>query len=143
MEGTMKLTIELNEETNQISTHIDKPTQIDDMMTILFTIQLEVLKSTLENAKESHTEEQIKAIKEDLYDKYNAGASNVLYLFAPDEELRPDLTVEAMKEAEDRYMYNQLNRKARREVDKKTKNQTKILRFPTQKDLDEHVPHLD
>ena len=142
----MKLTIELNEETNQISTNIDKPTQIDDMMTILFTVQLEFMKGFIkqvENSNPAPTPEQLKALKEDLYDKYNAGASNVLYLFIPDQELRPDLTVEAMKQAEDQYMYNQLNRKARREVDKKTHNQTKILRFPTQKDLDEHVPHLD
>ena len=137
MEGLMKITIELNEK-NQLSVNTDTPARVDDMMTILFTIQLEILKSTLENAKGSHTEDQIKAIKEDLYDKYNAGASNVLYLFAPDQELRPDLTVEAMKEAEDRYMYNQLNRKARREVDKKTKGETKILRFP-----DNHIPHID
>lgn len=137
----MKLTIELNEETNQISTHIDKPTQIDDMMTILFTVQLEFMKNfihRIENSESAPTPEQLKAIKEDLYDKYNAGASNVLYLFIPDQELRPDLTVEAMKQAEDQYMYNQLNRKARREVDKKTKNQTKILRFP-----DNHIPHID
>ena len=110
-------------------------------MTILFTVQLEFMKNFMhqvENSESAPTPEQLKAIKEDLYDKYNAGASNVLYLFIPDQELRPDLTVEAMKEAEDRYMYNQLNRKARREVDKKTKNQTKILRFP-----DNHIPHID
>lgn len=139
----MKLTIELNEETNQISTHIDKPTQIDDMMTILFTVQLEFMKNFMhqvENSNPAPTPEQIKALKEDLYDKYNAGASNVLYLFIPDQELRPDLTVEAMKQAEDQYMYNQLNRQQRREVDKKTKGETKILRFPTPGN---HTPHLD
>lgn len=137
----MKLTIELNKETNQISTNIDTPTQIDDMMTILFTVQLEFMKNfvkQVENSNPAPTPEQLKALKEDLYDKYNAGASNVLYLFIPDQELRPDLTVEAMKQAEDQYMYNQLNRKARREVDKKTKGETKILRFPGN-----HIPHLD
>ena len=35
-----------------------------------------------------------------------------------------------MKEAEDRYMYNSFNRKDRRQIDKKTKGETKILRFP-------------
>lgn len=132
----MKLTIELNEETNQISTNVDKPTPIDDMMTILFTIQLEFMKSFIAQVEKSGeaTPEQLQTLKEDLYDKYNAGASNVLYLFAPDEELHPDLTVEAMKAAEDKYMYNSLNRQARRQVDKKTKNQTKILRFKPQND---------
>ena len=39
-----------------------------------------------------------------------------------------------MKQAEDQYMYNQLNRKSRREVDKKTHNKSKLLRFPTKED---------
>lgn len=128
----MKLTIELNEETKQLTTSIDKGIRIDDMMTVLFTIQLEIMKNFLSQvASSGATEEQLQTLKEDLYDKYNAGASNVLYLFAPDEELHPDLTVEAMKEAEDRYMYNSLNRESRRELDKKTKGETKILKFPT------------
>lgn len=135
----MKLTITLDEESNQLATNVDKPIRIDDMMTILFTVQLEMMKSFMKHIEESGTpEEHVKALKEDLYDKYNAGASNVLYLFCPDEELRPDLTVEAMKEAEDRYMYNHLNRESRREIDKKTKGETKILKFPTK-----HIPHID
>lgn len=135
----MKLTIELNEETKQLTTSIDKGIRIDDMMTVLFTIQLEIMKNFLSQvASSGATEEQLQTLKEDLYDKYNAGASNVLYLFAPDEELHPDLTVEAMKEAEDRYMYNSLNRESRREIDKKTKGESKILKFPTK-----HIPHID
>ena len=128
----MKLTINWNEETNQISASTDKPIQIDDMMTLLFTMQLQALKDVRHNAEldTSLTDQQRQNIIETLYDNYNAGASNVLYLFAPDEELHPDLTVEAMKEAEDRYMYNRLNRESRRQIDKKTKGETKILRFP-------------
>lgn len=136
----MKITINLDEEKNQMETNIDKPVRIDDLMTIFFTLQLDLMNNFIKQIADSGApEEHIKAVKEDLYDKYNAGASNLLYLFIPDQELRPDLTVEAMKEAEDRYMYNQLNRKARREVDKKTHNQTKVLKFPTQKDIDQHI----
>lgn len=136
----MKITINLDEEKNQMETNIDKPARIDDLMTVFFTLQLDLMNNFIKQIADSGApEEHIKALKEDLYDKYNAGASNLLYLFIPDQELRPDLTVEAMKEAEDRYMYNQLNRKARREVDKKTHNQTKVLRFPTQKDIDQHI----
>ena len=135
----MKITINLDEEKNQMETNIDKPVRIDDLMTIFFTLQLDLMNNFIKQMSDSGApEEHIKAIKEDLYDKYNAGASNLLYLFIPDKELRPDLTVEAMKEAEDRYMYNQLNRKSRREVDKKTKGESKILRFP-----DNHIPHVD
>lgn len=140
----MEIKINIDKETNKMITKVDEPIRIDDLMTIFFTLQLDVMKDFVKQVTNSGAPaDQIQALKEDLYDKYNAGASNVLYLFMPDQELRPDLTVEAMKEAEDRYMYNQLNRKARREVDKKTKGETKILRFPTKKDLDEHVPHLD
>lgn len=130
MEENMKVTIELDEKTGKIDTNFDKPVRLDDFMTVLFTVQLEMMKGTLAQAQKSDlTPEQINLIRDDIYDKYNAGASNVLYLFAPDNELHPDLTVEAMKAAEDKYMYNQLNRKTRREIDKKTKGETKILRF--------------
>ena len=126
----MKLEIELTED-NKIKTQIDTPIPIDDLMPILFTVQLSYMRQFMKQASEDPevTPEILQGLKEDLYDKYNAGASNVLYLFAPDEELRPDLTVEAMKEAEDRYMYNQLNRETRRKLDKQTKGETKILKF--------------
>jgi hypothetical protein len=103
-------------------------------MTILFTLQLQAMNNIKENANNDQTltNEQRDEIIGNLYDNYNAGASNILYLFAPDKELHPDLTVEAMKEAEDRYMYNHLNIESRRQIDKKTKGETKILRFPKQ-----------
>ena len=128
----MKLVIDLDEETQKISAQCVDAPRIDDMLTVLFSVQLNFMNQFMKHVESSSdiTPDQLTHLKEDLYDKYNAGASNVLYLFAPDIEMHPDLTVEAMKEAEDRYMYNQLNRKARREVDKKTHNQTKILRFP-------------
>lgn len=131
----MKLVIDVNEETNQLQLSSDKPVKLDDLMTILFTLQLTSLQNCLKNAPDEQKDE----VKNLLYDNYNAGASNVLYLFAPDKELHPDLTVEAMKAAEDRYMYNQLNRKARREVDKKTHGNSKLLRFHNPN----HIPHID
>lgn len=130
----MKLEIELTED-NKIKTQIDTPMPIDDLMPILFTVQLAFMNQFMQQVEASGElkPNQIQDLKEDLYDKYNAGASNVLYLFAPDTELRPDLTVEAMKAAEDKYMYNQLNRQARREVDKKTKGETKVLQYKPNK----------
>lgn len=123
-ERTMKITI--TNKDNQITTTSDEPIRIDDLMTILFTVQLQAMNQVKNSTPEEHRQK----VLEDLYDKYNAGASNLLYLFAPDEELHPDLTVEAMKEAEDRYMYNHMNRETRRQIDKKTKGETKLLRFP-------------
>lgn len=127
----MKIILELDEATNQVSIKNEGKVRIEDALGITLTAQLAIMRDVLERSKANGaTKEELQTIKEDLYDKFNAGASNILYLFAPDEELHPDLTVEAMKAAEDKYMYNQLNRKARREVDKKTHNQTKVLRFP-------------
>lgn len=140
----MKLIIELNKETNQLSMGSTEPMQIDDLMNILFTVQLEAMRGFISQVESSNTatEQELQELKEHLYDQYNAGASNTLYLFIPDKELRPDLTVEAMKQAEDQYMYNQLNRESRREVDKKTKGTSKLLRFPDPTD-DNHIPHVD
>lgn len=134
----MKLEIELTED-NKIKTQIDTPMAIDDLMPILFTVQLSYMRQFMKQIEESGelSSEQIQGLKEDLYDKYNAGASNVLYLFAPDEELRPDLTVEAMRYAEDQYMYNQLNRAERRALDRKTKGETKVLQFKPRGDQNE------
>lgn len=134
----MKLEIELTED-GKVKTQIDTPIAIDDLMPVLFTVQLSYMRQFMKQVEESGelSSEQIQGLKEDLYDKYNAGASNVLYLFAPDEELRPDLTVEAMKQAEDQFMYNQLNRKERRELDRKTKGETKVLQFKPRGDQNE------
>ena len=131
----MKLTIEVTKD-NKVLSQIDTPIPIDDMMPILFTVQLAFMRQFIKQVEEESdiTPEQLQGLKEDLYDKYNAGASNVLSLFIPDKELRPDLTVEAMKAAEDQYMYNQLNRKNRRELDKKTKGETKVLKFKSKKE---------
>lgn len=139
----MNININLDKETGKMVTNVDEPVRIDDLMTIFFTLQLDLMNNFIKQVTDSGaSEEHVKLLKEDLYDKYNAGASNVLYLFIPDQELRPDLTIEAMKQAEDQYMYNQLNRQQRREVDKKTKGETKILRFPTP-DNGNHIPHID
>lgn len=134
----MKLEIELTKD-NKIKTQIDTPMAIDDLMPILFTVQLSYMRQFMKQIEDSGelSSEQIQGLKEDLYDKYNAGASNVLYLFAPDEELRPDLTVEAMRYAEDQYMYNQLNRQERRALDRKTKGETKVLQFKPRGDQNE------
>ena len=98
MEEYMKLIISSKD--NKVTLNTDEPIRIDDLMTILFTIQLQAMNQVKATTPEKHRQQVI----EDLYDKYNAGASNLLYLFAPDQELHPDLTVEAMKEAEDKYL---------------------------------------
>ena len=98
--------------------------RIDDLMVTLFTVQLQALKQTL--PKEDDVNYQ--AIKEDLYDKYNAGASQLLATFAPDIEMRPELTAEAMLKAENEHIekeYAKLNRESRRLAHKSFNKETR------------------
>lgn len=48
--------------------------------------------------------EQQESIKEDLYDLYNAAASNTLHYFAPEIDMRPHLTAQAILDAEDKLI---------------------------------------
>jgi hypothetical protein len=54
-------------------------------------------------------EEHKQAVKEEMYDMFNIGASNVLQEFAPDIEARPDLTTEAIMKAEDEIMEEKIH----------------------------------
>jgi len=58
----------------------------------ILTAMLSIVKNAPEEAKVE--------VKEDLYDKYNAVASSTLNMFAPEIEMRPHLTVDAILEAE-------------------------------------------
>ena len=46
-------------------------------------------------------QEQKAQVKEELYDMFNASASNTLQYFAPEIEMRPHLTSQAIMKAED------------------------------------------
>ena len=96
----MQITINLNEETKQLTMESSKPIRVDDFMTMLFTAQLSMLREATPNPEDPAYNE----IRDLLYDNFNQGASMVLSLYAPDQTLRPDLTAEAMLEAENKYM---------------------------------------
>lgn len=51
-------------------------------------------------------EDQRQSVKEELYDMYNAAASNTLSYFAPDIEMRPHLTSQAILQAENAILKN-------------------------------------
>lgn len=46
----------------------------------------------------------VKSLEEDMYEMINVGASTLLSRLFPDIEMRPDLTVDAVMEAEDKLM---------------------------------------
>ena len=117
----MKLTIEVDEKTGQVQINSQDPISLPDFLQLTFSAQLGYLKNILSSAEVK----DYANIRDDMYDKYNVGAANVLYLFAPDSTLRPDLTEEALRadlEKENRYM--------RRQVLKATsKNKNKVYPF--------------
>ncbi len=70
-------------------------------MQLMASAMLEVMRNTrdaiTEKAPEDKKEEVYKQIESDIYDSVNIAISNVLSMFAPEIEMRPDLTEEAIK----------------------------------------------
>ena len=98
MSSKMKALIEIGEEGIYIRPGMEYP----EYLQIMCSAQLGMMKSVLMRAKENpdNGEEFLIQLEKDLYDSFNRAASNVLSLFAPDLELRPDLTTDAILAAE-------------------------------------------
>ena len=63
---------------------------------VLATAQLNFMRTIMQSVPEKHLLE----MKQLLFDEYNEAASNLLAAFAPEIDLRPDLTEEALRESE-------------------------------------------
>lgn len=116
----MKLTVE-NREVNAstllaIGTEEDKAfcivspeLTLDKAMQLLHTLSLHLLNAYTISANggilpQEPTEDEYKkliAIKSELYDMYNIAVSSVLEQYAPEFELRPDVTADAIAKAEE------------------------------------------
>lgn len=119
----MEITLTITKtEDDKLQITSSAPANVLEVLTMTFTAQLHLMNAFIDAIKPTITEEELQTLKEDLYDKYNAGASNILYLYLPDHEMHPDLTVEAMKAAEDKYMSEVVNKN--KKTNKKTKTQT-------------------
>lgn len=94
------MNININVTDKGVDLKVDQPTNIQELLAALFSAQLGAMKGLLDKVPDEHKQ----VIKEDLYDKYNIGASNVLHFLAPDLDLRPDLTVDAILEAENKII---------------------------------------
>lgn len=107
----MTITIEVNKD-NAIATTVSEPVTVDAFLNATSTAQLGAMQTYVASIPEDQREKVIK----DLYDSYNIIASTVLSAFAPDLELRPDLTEEAIMEAEKMIMkrYNKKKHKHER-----------------------------
>lgn len=73
---------------------------VTDYINITLAAQLNIFNDILDNAKEEDRDE----VRGELYDMYNLAASAFLKAFAPDLELRPDLTEEAIMRAENEIL---------------------------------------
>lgn len=78
-----------------------------DFLQVISTGVLTAMNSIVASAPE----DQQQQIKEDLYDMYNAAASNTLHYFAPEIEMRPHLTSQAILEAEDAIIEREYKKK--------------------------------
>lgn len=89
----------------------------DEFINTTLQAQMQLFQSILSQAPE---DEQLK-LKGELYDMYNQAASAFLEAFAPETELRPDLTAEAILKAEN-------------EILDSLPTSEKIIEFPTKED---------
>jgi len=91
---------------------VDPGTTLDVAFQMLHTLSLHLLNSYTIAANggqlpKNPTEEQSKkfiAIKEQLYDMYNIAVSSVLEHYAPEFELRPDITADAIAKEEEKIV---------------------------------------
>ena len=73
---------------------------LPEFFQVIFTGILSAMNAVV-NAQEESNKPQC---KEDIYDMLNAAASNTLYFFAPEIEMRPHLTTQAILEAENKII---------------------------------------
>jgi hypothetical protein len=83
----------------------DKSLNIADLIQVISTGILCAMQSIVSSAPEAERQQ----VKEELYDMYNAAASNTLSYFAPDIEMRPHLTAQAILDAEDAIINKEYN----------------------------------
>jgi len=89
-----KITITIKD--GQVTTHNKVPIPIFDTIEVFLKVTLAAMNQVVSNA----SEEARPKVKEDLYELFNIAASNTLAIFAPEIEMRPDLTVQAILEKE-------------------------------------------
>jgi hypothetical protein len=113
-------------------------TTFSEALQLISTATLHILNSYLIAAAgqlpEEPTEEEsakFVAIKKQIYQAYNEAASSILELYAPEFELRPDLTTEAIQKAEEELInerFNKLTAKQKKAKDKIVKEAKKKLK---------------
>ena len=89
-----RLTIEVDD--TGVSMHTSGPISFEDLLSLTSTVILGYMNQIRDKAPAEHKE----AITNTLYDNYNFAASHLLEAYAPEKEMRPGLTAQAILEAE-------------------------------------------
>ena len=90
-----KIIITTSKEDNNVSLSFEgEAPNIPDFITTLFTAVLGAVKQIPDTPE----------VKEEVYDMINIAASNLLEQYAPEIEMRPNLTVDAIVEAENQLL---------------------------------------
>ena len=103
-DDNMKVTINLENDTLTLNT--DCKTSISELTTILMTSQLEVMNQAIEDIPI----EELPPIKEYIFDQVNLAMSEVLARFAPEIDMRPDITEEAILDLEFQKAFKSINK---------------------------------
>ena len=89
-----------NVKDDKVKVSFKRGVNLPEFLQVVFTGTLNAM---LQIVNTQRPEDQLKT-KEEIYDMFNAGASRTLEYFAPEIEMRPNLTAQAILEAEDKIM---------------------------------------
>lgn len=95
----MQITVTV--EDKQVKLALSEPMIFPNFLDYMQTAILTFMNATVDKSPKNS---DLVALREQIYDTYNQSASNVLAIFAPDIEMRPHLTAQAIIEAENKII---------------------------------------
>lgn len=116
-------TVHIHVQDNKVSISYNHSITLPDFITLMSTAILSAMQQTVANIPEAERERA----KEEIYDMYNAAASNTLHYFAPEIDMRPHLTTQAILEAENAIIERMCQTEAPGE---KTSEVNNVVTFP-------------
>lgn len=115
----MKCTIELTDD-NRVLFNQDQAAPFTQISLMLYSVMLNYANSVIDIVPEASKA----AVKAEIYDIINIGASNVLGKFAPEIEARPNLTTEAILKAENEIIKSKTAEQLHKEYDGPAEKET-------------------
>lgn len=99
--------IYFNIKDNQVSIKSRGPMSLEDLIQVTMTGLLGGMNACLKATKDGDEEKQL---KEYIYDRFNMAASRTLEIFAPEIEMRPSLTTDAILKAENDLLIEEIKK---------------------------------